>query len=287
VKSKRLIINADDFGWTRGITDGILRSHNDGLVTSTSLLVNQPASEYAIAQMRNAPRLGVGIHLNLCSGAPVLPASQVPTLVAANGNFYPDNEMARRLILWRVSSQEIEAEFRAQIQWARERGVDIAHADSHYHVHLYPVAVYAFQRAVLGEGIRYIRSPLNMVSPRVGIVPQSHGGPAYRRLAIMAYMHLLQAVPFRRLSSADFCLVPPTEFRCNLTRLKEGWHLAIGNLPNGCYEFSCHPGVRDGGYPETDNLRERREFELQILTDPELRRVVQQQQIDLINYHAL
>jgi len=121
VSSKRLIINADDFGWTRGITDGILRAHKDGVVTNTSLLVNQPASEYAIAQMRTAPRLGVGIHLNLCSGAPVLPASRVPSLVGPDGNFHAAIEMARRLSRWRVSTSEIEAEFRAQIQWARER----------------------------------------------------------------------------------------------------------------------------------------------------------------------
>ena len=287
MSSKRLIINADDFGWTRGITDGILRAHKDGVVTNTSLLVNQPASEYAIAQMRTAPRLGVGIHLNLCSGAPVLPASRVPSLVGPDGNFHAAIEMARRLSRWRVSTSEIEAEFRAQIQWARERGVDIAHADGHYHVHLYPVSVRAFQHAVREEGINFIRTPLNMVVPRTSVVPQSHGGPAYRRFAILAYMHMLQAGLFRQFRSVDFNLVPPTEYRSDLSRLKEGWHLAIANLPTGCFEFSCHPGIKNGGYPDSDNLRERREFELAILTDPELRNVVEQQQIELINYHGL
>ena len=74
MKPTRLIINADDFGWSRSITDGILRAHEDGIVTSTSLLANQPASVYAISMIPGVPRLGIGIHLNLCSGAPVSPA---------------------------------------------------------------------------------------------------------------------------------------------------------------------------------------------------------------------
>lgn len=93
----RLIVNADDFGWSRSITDGILCAHREGIVTDTSLLANQPASEYGISQLPSVPRLGVGIHLNLCSGAPVLPAEQVPSLVGADGNFHSAPEMLRRL----------------------------------------------------------------------------------------------------------------------------------------------------------------------------------------------
>lgn len=287
METRRLVVNADDFGWTRGVTDGILRAHKEGIVTSTSLLANQSGSEYAIGQMRYAPRLGVGIHLNLCSGTPVLPSSQVRSLVGTDGKFLPVGEMLRRLAWWRVSSREIEAEFRAQIRWARERGVEISHADSHYHVHLYPAAVYAFQRAITKEGLRYIRSPLNWVSPPTGIVPECHGGPAYRRLAVRTYMQLLNAGPFRGFASADFSLVPPATFRNHTSLLKEGWCLAIDHLPAGTFEFSCHPGLSNGGYSDADNLRERRELELRILTDPDLRHIVEQRQIELVNYKAL
>lgn len=285
--SKRLIINADDFGWTRGITDGILRAHTRGVVTSTSLLANQHASEYAIEQLRTAPHLGVGIHLNLCSGMPVLPPAQVPSLVGRDGSFHPVPQMLRKLMLWSASISEMEAEFRAQIQWVRMRGVSLTHADSHYHVHLYPAAVAAFQRAVIGEGIPYIRSPLISVSPQNGLIPQCHGGSAYRRLAVIAYTHLLHAGPLRRLGSADSCVVPPTAYRNDLGKLGEGWRLAFSHLPEGCYEFSCHPGIENGGYPQSDNLRERRELELQLITDPELKHILEEQGIELINYRSM
>ncbi len=287
MKPKRLIVNADDFGWTKGITDGIVQAHKNGLVTSTSLLANQPTSEYAIAQLRSSPELGVGIHLNLCSGIPVLPASQVPSLVGADGRFHPAPKIIRRLLRWAVSGEQIEAEFRAQIRWARERGVDITHADSHYHVHLYPAAVRAFQRAVVGEGIPHIRSPLIRVSPENGLVPQCHAGPAYRRIALIAYTHLLHAGPLRQLGSADSCVVPPAAYRANPNKIGEGWRLAISHLPEGCFEFSCHPGIEDGGYPDSDTLRERRKLELQLIIDPELKYIVEKEQIQLINYRAV
>ena len=287
MKTRRLIVNADDFGWTRGITDGILRAHHEGIVTSASFLANQPASEYAIEQMRNAPKVGVGIHLNLCSGAPILPASQVPSLVGEDGNFRSVHEIVQRLVLGRISNREIESEFRAQIRWARERGVDISHADSHYHVHLYPGAVRAFQRALAKEGIRYIRSPLNWVSPATGFVPECHGGPAYRRLAVRTYMRLLKAAPLRGFASADYSLVPPAKYRNEIARLRDGWYLAFRHMPPGVFEFSCHPGLANGGYSESDNLRDRRDLELGILIDPEMKRVVQQEQIELINYVTL
>src|SRR6266481_5597169 len=111
LKKKRLIVNADDLGLSRGITDGILFSHQQGIVTSASYMVNQPASEYAAERLREFPTLDVGIHLNLCQGKPVLPPSAVPTLVDSDGCFLPPPRMARRLTLWRASPKEIHIEF--------------------------------------------------------------------------------------------------------------------------------------------------------------------------------
>ena len=113
--NKRLIINADDLGLSRGITDGILLAHREGILTSASLMVNQPATEYAVGQLSSVPKLDVGIHLNLCQGTPVLPASAIPSLVNKDGNFHSPAEMGRKLVLCQVSPKEIEAEFLAQI----------------------------------------------------------------------------------------------------------------------------------------------------------------------------
>lgn len=287
MKPTRLIVNADDFGWSRSITDGILRAHEEGIVTSTSLLANQPASEYAISQIPRAPRLGIGIHLNLCSGAPVLPAEQVPSLAGADGNFHPAPEILHRLLRWQVSASEIEAEFRAQICWARERGVILSHADTHYGVNVYPSVVKSFQRAVRAEGIKCMRPTRHVVSPRNGLVPRVHGGPLYRHLAVDTYMKVLQATCFRRLVSPDFQLVLSPQDRSDITRHCEGWRRAFENLLPGSYEAVCHPGLQGAELDAIDNLRERRAVELRIMTDPSLRSAIQCRGVELITYHEL
>jgi predicted glycoside hydrolase/deacetylase ChbG (UPF0249 family) len=283
----RLIVNADDFGWSRSITDGILRAHEDGIVTSTSLLANQPASEYAISQIPRVPRLGIGIHLNLCSGAPVLPAEQVPSLVGPDGNFHPSREMLRRLRHWQVSAAEIEAEFRAQIRWARERSVNLSHADTHYGVNVYPIAAGPFRRAVRGEGIERMRPTRHVVSPRNGILPRVHGGPLYRQLAVDTYMKVLQLSAFRRLASPDFELVLSPHDRPDITLHREGWKRAFENLQPGSYEAVCHPGLGGPELDAIDNLRDRRPAELRIMTDASLRAAIQQRGVELITYHEL
>jgi chitin disaccharide deacetylase len=287
MKATRLIINADDFGWSRSITDGIVRAHEDGIVTSTSFLANQPASDYAISQIPRVPQLGIGIHLNLCSGAPVLPAEEVPSLVGNDGNFHPAPQMLRRLLRWQVSPAEIEAEFRAQIRWARERGVNLGHADTHYGVNVYPLVVKPFQRAVRAEGIKCMRPTRHVVSPRQGILPGAHGGPVYRQLAVDTYMKALRASAFRQFVSPDFQLVLSPNDRSDISRHCDGWRRAFENLLPGTYEAVCHPGSQGAELNAIDNLRERRAVELRIMTDPSLRSAIERRGVELITYHEL
>ena len=76
MNEKRLIVNADDFGMSRGISDAIVRAHLHGFLSSTSLMANMPAAEYAIARHSDVPVLSMGIHLNICQGKPTLPARE-------------------------------------------------------------------------------------------------------------------------------------------------------------------------------------------------------------------
>jgi len=207
MKSKRLIINADDFGWSRGITDGIIECHLRGVVTSTSLMAAQPASEYALAQVDRIPRMSVGIHVNLCEGQPVLPPSEVPTLVGPDGNFHPFLEMAKRLWRFRVSSRELEAEITAQVRWMKDRGVLPTHADSHQHLHNYPAAAEPYRRVVVREGIKRSRAPRHRYWPKDGFISSPHAGSMLRKLLASAYMEALQIIGFRGVTCPHSCLV--------------------------------------------------------------------------------
>src|SRR5438093_10845043 len=81
-----LVVNADDLGVSRGATLGIVRAHEEGVVTRASLAATTPFYEHALtACVRACPRLGVGLHFTLTSGRPVSPAARVPLLVDGQG----------------------------------------------------------------------------------------------------------------------------------------------------------------------------------------------------------
>jgi predicted glycoside hydrolase/deacetylase ChbG (UPF0249 family) len=132
----RLIVGADDFGWTQGINRGIIDAHKNGIVTATSLLVNAPYAAEAAKAAKKFPSLDVGIHLNLDAGCPILSPNDVPTLVDASGRFYDLRQVKLRAVTGRLNIKELVAEFKAQIQRAVELGVNPTHIDSHHHVHI-------------------------------------------------------------------------------------------------------------------------------------------------------
>ena len=85
--ARRLIVNADDFGRSHSINEAVIRAHQDGILTTASLMVNEPAREEAVALARQNPRLGVGLHLALSHGHSALPPEKIPGLVNERGEF--------------------------------------------------------------------------------------------------------------------------------------------------------------------------------------------------------
>lgn len=283
----RLIVNADDFGMSRGITDGTILAHRYGFVTSTSLLVNMPAAEYAVRRARVFPNLAIGVHLNICQGHSILPARDVTALVDANGSFHSPRKMARRLWATGSAAGQIEAEFRAQIRWLKDRGIAPSHADSHHHMHLYPMAAKAFSLALEAEGIRCMRACPCAVCPKSGTLGGPHEGNVLRRVLVQAYRQALQRTIFRRFDSPGSRISFHSKDRKDTSSLRDRWKLALENLPPGTFELSCHPGLFECGFSETDAIRTQREQEMIWLTDVELREVIERRGIRLINYREL
>jgi chitin disaccharide deacetylase len=287
MKEKRLIVNADDFGMGRGITDGIVQAHIHGFLSSTSLMPNMPAAEYAISRLQSLPALGVGVHLNICQGRPILPARDVASLVDSSGNFNPPAVQARKLWLWHADADEIEAEFIAQIRWMKTRGIVPTHADSHQHMHMYPGAVKPFARALAAEGIHCARAPRCSVWPRSRTIGGPHEGMLFRRVLVQWYRSALQLTVFRKLDMPQSRLAFLPHERRNLSLLRERWKAALENLPQGTFELACHPGLFEPGFSEADRIRAQREEELRWLTDSELCNIVKRNGIRLITYDDL
>jgi chitin disaccharide deacetylase len=283
----RLIVNADDFGMSHGTTDGILLAHRYGYLTSASLMVNMPASEYAVSHAAHAPKLGIGIHLNICCGKPISSPSEIPSLVGADGNFYAPSALIRRLWRWQVSVREVETEFRAQIRWMAARGLHPTHADSHHHMHIYPAAAIPFLRALHAEGIRCARASRCTLFPRGNSVGGPHEGSLARRLLVQSYRSALQSTLFLSLVSPDSRISFLSHDRRDLVRLGLCWKTAFANMPSGTFELACHPGFFETGFSESDPIRLQREEELQWLTDREFRKVLDRSGVHLITYDQL
>lgn len=147
---RRLIVNADDFGLSQGASLGILRAHEEGIVTSATLMVNMPGAPEAFRIAKKTPTLGVGIHINLTGGRPL--SDQVPSLTGQDGRFLKLPALGER-----ASRDDLEREIGTQVEAFLAEGLTPTHLDSHHHVHRRVPAVeaiVALLSAKLGVPVR-------------------------------------------------------------------------------------------------------------------------------------
>ena len=155
-----LVVNADDYGLTPGVCEGILRAGQDGIVTSTSVLAVAPAFRTRAAALRDSG-LGVGCHVALVGEDPLLLGpSEVPTLVDASGR-PPSSwrELLRRWVRGRVDPDDVRREAAAQLAACRAAGLSVDHLDTHQHVHLLPSVGTVLVDLCTAEGVGAMRRP--------------------------------------------------------------------------------------------------------------------------------
>ena len=129
----KLIINADDFGYSRGHNYGILDCMLDGSVTSATLLMTTPGTEHALKLIKKNPFLDVGIHLSLDLGKPLSDRSDIPSLIDQKGKFNT-YDLSKNML--NVNSDQVYLEWKKQINYAIDNGVSPTHFDSHHHIHM-------------------------------------------------------------------------------------------------------------------------------------------------------
>lgn len=289
---KYLIVNADDFGLTEGVNRGILDGHNDGIITSATLMANGPAFDSAVAASLDTPSLGVGVHLNLTQGPPVCPPSEVSSIVGSDGLFYPTpGILARRIMTRKVQPQDAERELRSQIEKVTSAGIQVTHLDSHKHIHLLPPILGLVLRLAREYRINSIRFPVEpassalgpLLSGRVGWPRMSKQYLLGRTLTTLAACQV-KAVAHAGLYRTDrFYGLSQTEFLDK--RIMEQ---ILRGVPAGTSEIMCHPGYVDEALLKTrTRLRAHRETELNALTGPGIRQLVEELGIELISYRTL
>ncbi len=156
--ARRLIVNADDFGRSSSINLAVGEAHRNGILTTASLMVNEPAFAEAVTLARGHPRLGVGLHLTLSHGRPALPPEQVPGLINARGEFSDRAEAAGlRYFTRRELREQLRREIHAQFEKFLATGLPLDHVNGHLHFHLHPTVFDLLMEAAPRFGIRRMR----------------------------------------------------------------------------------------------------------------------------------
>jgi hopanoid biosynthesis associated protein HpnK len=285
---RRLIVNADDFGLTSGVNRAIAQAHRDGLVTSATLMANASAFAEAATLARGMPTLSVGCHIVLIDGAPLSPASSLGSLVENDAFGNSLGRFAWRALRGRLNEEQIEAEATAQIRRLQSAGIEVSHIDTHKHTHMFPAVLRPLLRAARSCGVPAIRNPFVPLRPLAfaHLVRRPRLWTRYSEVRILASL----ANRFRRAVQDAGMVTTDGSFGVVSTgaldlRLFEA---IIGCIPEGTWEFVCHPGYNDADLGRTTTrLRASREKELQVLTSAEARRAIERRGIELISYREL
>lgn len=268
---KRLVVNADDFGFTRDVNDGIVAAHRQGILTATTLMANGVAFDHAIELAKANPELDIGCHLVLVGGRSLVSASRdlpkdVPSLL-------------RELALRRISPYD---ELRAQVERIVATGIQPTHLDTHKHTHLAFPVLDAVARLSEEFGIRWVRRPFDF--------PLSGGSPTpVAKQMLSRSLQVLRSTFHRRLRARG-CRTTDYFAGFQLTGYLRAEELVslIRVLPQGLTEFMCHPGYcTEELRAARTRLKESRERELEALVSPDVREALSANSVELVRYRDL
>ncbi len=285
---KRLIVNADDFGLSAGVNRAIIECHQFGIVTSATLMANSAAFEDAVQFAKANPQLSIGCHVTLMDGEPLLPSTQVASLLGDGREFYRSiSDFAPRAMLSRFRAAEIEAEATAQFQKIQRAGITISHFDAHKHAHMFPSVAEPLLRAAQNCGIAAVRNPFERpVALKYSTVLSSK---FLVRWAEVVVLRQCQS-QFERLAHRYGVRTTSGSAGIVATGVLDSKVLEemIEHIGDGTWELVCHPGYNDSDLASIrTKLRQSREVEREVLTNSSIKQRLQEQGFQLISFREL
>ncbi len=244
----KLIVNADDFGYSKGVNYGIVEAYKNGIVRSTSIMMNMDYAEHALKLYRDCQSLGLGIHFVLTSFKPLTAAEE---LVGDSGYMSPDFKRIEN-----CSEDIIEAELRTQLELLLEWGYKITHADSHHHVHRIPRVLKIMSSICQEYGLAMRIVPVQKNLPEFDPEIKTTESFAWDFYDVNATFKVLEKI-FKR------------ERKCS------------------SLEICTHPAFIDSHLKNHSNYVDGRMRELDILTSDKAKDLVKSYGIELANYGSL
>jgi len=274
--SIKLIVNADDFGLHAGINKGVIDAFENGILRSASVSPVGEAFLPAVEYLQSHPKFRVGIHLSLIEERALLPNHLIPTITNEKGFFMPWYSSFIKNF-WRVNVEEIDLEWRAQIERVLSTGIAPTHLNSHQHLHVIPPLFRLIQTLADEFSIPHVRVP----AP--GILDVFSGGPKMWGLKILSEIGIVGSSGKARGSSIG------------MKGLKQSGHLnekklchILQNLKPGVHELLCHPAHPDFHMEKKyGHWKFEWEKETAALISPQVKQIINDRQIMLTDFSAL
>jgi hopanoid biosynthesis associated protein HpnK len=272
-RCRRLIVNADDFGRSTSINQAVIRAHQEGILTTASLMVNEPAFEQAVALAHEHPALGVGLHLTLLCGHSALSPGEIPGLVNGNGEFSHNPAGAGFRYFFQPGLREqLRREIHAQFQKFRAARLPLDHVNGHLHLHLHPTVFGILMTDAAQLGLKHLRLPRDPFRLNLRL---ASGYYTYRALHV-AIFHPLSARARPALARVNIRHTDAVFGLLQNARVDETYVTRLlPQLPAGDSELYSHPSLDES----------KNEFDA--LISPRVQEQVKQLDIKLIRYQDL
>lgn len=269
VHVKKLIITADDFGLNLSVNQAIEIAHREGILTSTSLMVGEPAVHDAVERARNLPDLRVGLHLCVVDGHSVLPHSDVPHIVNRDGYFSPNMiRTSLRVALSPKIQYELEKEIRAQFEAYQETGLLLDHVDVHHHLHLHPFIL----KMILHIGKSYGMKAMRLVHEPVRFSRKVNDRGLLRGISTGCFLRPWSEWMRRQLNAHSIKHNDRLFGMFDTENIDEQMLLRLlDHLPNGITEVHFHP-------------RHENDAETKALISPRVRQRIEERKIQCCGY---
>ena len=271
--ARRLIVNADDFGLSTSVNEAVIRAHRDGILTTASLMVNEPGFDEAVRLARENPRLGVGLHLTLLMGHAALAPEKIPGLVNQRGEFSNSPVgVGLRYFFNRGLQESLRAEIHAQFEKFQGTGLPLDHVNGHLHLHLHPVIFNILMADAGPLGIRHLRLTRDCLARS----RRMSSGRWFYRISHAAIYELLSGRARKILAAKRIRHAQITFGLLQDSRVDEEYILKLlTDLPPGDSELYSHPSM------------DKFKHEFAALVSPRVRELVKQRGIELIRYQDL
>ncbi len=284
-----LIINADDFGYSSEVNTTVIRAHQEGILTSASLMTAEPGYEEAVRLAKENPLLGVGIHVVVTYDHTLLPSAKIPHLADGNGKFGADPvRTGLKYSFSKQAQRELRSEMQAQFEQFAACGLKWSHADGHQHFHMHPFVWDTLLDLCDEYGVHRLRIPCEPLQPHLR---EGGDGPNLNSAASLA-LQVMRRRNLRKLKERR-TLGGRTPFLCERVygQLQTGNMNAeylsklIKRVEPGISEIYFHPGSPHARkLPQASQTTGVQDVEMAALIDPRMKACLASENIQIGRY---